>query len=395
MFLRRTVVTVALLSLCGGALGAQLPDPNHETTTPDVPGLTPATSVCKTSADETYATSKENPVKTGGGDMYMASRQVKYLSALRGPAGEGIHFKRNGSLRGADGTILDAYRLDIRGGKSITIYIDGYHWSDPLAPVGLLCGASMNLVPPGPDPFETTRQQQAFAVGLGAAEVQPISIDADGSKLHGVAYDYPRLIAMAARAAAAAGKPLDANALPRELLAPRLVIVATPLVCGAETIAPVSVTLADARGTQPQQAAKASGEKLADLSPGLAPIPNAIAVAYAVPGLIAGAKVTVRYAQPCNGTSEAVSTVAQTQPRVLKQAPAPVPAGRTVPADGARVVLQLFVAADGSAMFPVFVSGDYAFTDAAIESLKEWRFEPSRMNGAPLYQPEKVMVVVK
>ncbi len=59
------------------------------------------------------------------------------------------------------------------------------------------------------------------------------------------------------------------------------------------------------------------------------------------------------------------------------------------------MVLQLFVAADGSALYPVFSSGAYEFTDAAIASLKDWRFEPTRVNGAPLIQPEQVMVIVK
>ena len=87
--------------------------------------------------------------------------------------------------------------------------------------------------------------------------------------------------------------------------------------------------------------------------------------------------------------------VSLTQPRVLKEAPAPAPPGKTPPADGARMVLQLFVAADGTALFPAYVSGPLEFTDAAIASLKDWRFEPSRINGARIYQAEKVMVVGK
>ena len=46
-------------------------------------------------------------------------------------------------------------------------------------------------------------------------------------------------------------------------------------------------------------------------------------------------------------------------------------------------------------MNPAFVSGAYEFTAAAAESLKGWTFEPARANGAPLYRPEQVQVVVK
>lgn len=390
----------AVLLACGLAgvfttsAGAQLGDPTHETTTSDVPGLTAATSLCKIADDVSFGT-KENPIKTGGGDLYMASRQVKYLSALRGPAGEGIHFKRAGSVRSSDGnTILDLYNLDYKGVR-LSLYIDGYHWADPVAPPSLLCGAPFNLAPPGPDAFETTKQRLTIAISLGAAEVAPISLDADGSNTHGVVYDHARLVALAARAAAAAGKPLEADKLPRDVGQARMVVIAAPLACGAEKIPADSVKLTDARGTEPPSTIRVAGAKIADLAPGLPAADDAIAVAYAVPGPIAGARTTVHYARPCNGLQDVTLPFTFTPPHVVKEAPAPAPPGKTVPADGARVVLQLFVASDGSALYPAFVSGPLEFTDAAIESLKGWRFEPSRVNGAPLYQPEKVMVVVK
>src|SRR3974377_748988 len=111
----RIALVASVFSLCAVGLGAQGLDPRHQPTTPDVPGLTAEASKCPLSTDRTYGLAIENPVKVGGGDMYMASRQVKFLSALRGPAGEGVHFKRTGSMPGPDGTILDAYMLDIKG----------------------------------------------------------------------------------------------------------------------------------------------------------------------------------------------------------------------------------------------------------------------------------------
>lgn len=397
MMKARSVATVIAIAVACGSTDAfgQLSDPTHETTTTPVPGMTPATSLCKISTDETYGLTPANPVKTGGGDLYMAARQVRFLSALRGPAGEGTHFKRGGSLHASDGTILDSYSMEILGGKKTTLYVDGYHWADPIAPVGFLCGVAMNLAPPGPDAFETMRQQQGIAIGLGAAEVEPISLDPDGSKRHGIAFDHMRLIGLAARAAAAAGKPLAPNSLPREIIQARMVVIASPLACGAETIAPETIGLTDARGTAPPSPNKATGEGIAALAPGLPSMPGAVAVMYSVPNLIAGARTTIHYAKPCEGVQDVTLPVTLTPPRVLHEAPAPAPPGSTPPADGARVVLQLFVADDGTALYPAFVSGPFEFTDAAIESLKGWRFEPSRINGARLYQAEKVMVVVK
>jgi hypothetical protein len=253
----------------------------------------------------------------------------------------------------------------------------------------------MNLAPPGPDPFETTRQLNAIAVNLGAADVDPISIDADGSRAHGVVYDHVRLIALAARAAAPSGAPLDPTRLPQPVASPHLVVIAVPVVCTGETIAPESVRLTDKNGNQPPVTGTASGAKIADLSPGLAARADAIAIAYAVPALIAGARTTVHYAKPCDGQQDVELPVTMANPRVVSQAPAPPPRGKTVPPDGAKVVMQIFVAADGSALHPAFVSGAYEFAAAAAESLKGWRFEPTRVNTAHIYKAEQVMVVIK
>jgi hypothetical protein len=390
-----SAIAIAIAVVCASAgPSAQLQDPTHETTTAAVPGMTPATSLCRISTDETYGLTPANPVKTGGGDMYMAARQVRFLSALRGPAGEGTHFKRGGSVKAPDGTILDTYSMEILGGKKTALYVDGYHWVDPIAPAGFLCGVAMNLAPPGPDPFETTKQQRGIAIRLGDAEVEPISLDPDGSKKHGIVYDHVRLIGLAARAAVA-GKPLDADNLPRDLIQARMVVIATPLACGADTIAPETITLADAQGNAPPSTGKASGDKIRGLASGLPPVPDGVAAAYSVPNLIAGARTTIHYTKPCEGVQDVTIPVNITQARVLREAPAPAPPGKTPPADGARVVLQLFVAADGTALFPAYMSGAFEFTDAAVESLKGWRFEPSRINGAQLYQTERVMVTVK
>ena len=53
------------------------------------------------------------------------------------------------------------------------------------------------------------------------------------------------------------------------------------------------------------------------------------------------------------------------------------------------------LAADGTALLPAFFSGAVEFTDDAVESIKSWSFEPSRINGARIHQAERVMVVVR
>jgi hypothetical protein len=53
-----------------------------------------------------------------------------------------------------------------------------------------------------------------------------------------------------ARAAAASGVPLDPKQLPQPIAQPHLIVIATPLVCAGETIAPESVRLTDSAGSR-------------------------------------------------------------------------------------------------------------------------------------------------
>jgi hypothetical protein len=108
----RIDVTASALCLCAVALSAQVGDPSHETTTQDVPGLTAEASKCALSTDPTYGLTTDNPIKTGGGAMYLASREVKFLNALRGPAGEGVHFKRAGSMESLKGWKFEPARVN-------------------------------------------------------------------------------------------------------------------------------------------------------------------------------------------------------------------------------------------------------------------------------------------
>jgi hypothetical protein len=391
------VLIVASAAVSPRVTLAQINDPNHETTTADIPGLTAASSLCGISEDETFGVTEANPVKVGGGAVYLASREVKYLSALRGPAGQGLHFKRNGSLRGPDGTILDSYTVEYAGiPRAAKFYIDGYHWTTPIAPKGWLCGAAMNLDPPGPDPFETQDHLRLLAVQMGEQPVAPISIDPDGSSAHGVVFDHVRAIALAARAAAAAGKPLDPKLLPREVGQPHMIAIAYPLSCDGKSIAPESLRVTDGSGNSPQTLARANGDKIADLAPGFTAPPGSIGISYAASGLIDGAKAIIKYSEACAGSPQELVLAARSERgRLLKSAPGIAPAGVAVPAAGAQVRVQVFLASDGTPLFPAYAGGPYELAEAAIAAAKEWRVDPPKMNGAPLLQTSTLSIVFR
>jgi hypothetical protein len=121
-------------------------DATHDTQSGDIAGLTVATSKCAVADDEQYGFRTDHAIQVRGDAFTGPAREVKYLNALRGPTGQGIHFRRLGSLQGPDRTILDAYEITYAGlDKPLRIYVDEYHFDDPKAPKGLLCGVAIGL----------------------------------------------------------------------------------------------------------------------------------------------------------------------------------------------------------------------------------------------------------
>ena len=158
----------------------------HETKTPDVAGLTRDNSRCAVAEDEEYGRSQDKPILIGGGVYTMAAREVAYMSALRGPTGQGVHFFRQGSTppRGAKGP-LDVYQVNYAGlDKPVILYLDAYEEGELKAPAGFVCASPLRPVSkPGPgtpvsgeisNPSTTGAAEEttADAPGLTAASSQ-------------------------------------------------------------------------------------------------------------------------------------------------------------------------------------------------------------------------------
>jgi hypothetical protein len=105
--------------------------------------------ICRVSSDKTYGYAVENAIKLGGDFLAGPDRQVEYLRLLRGPAGEGVTFKRRGSSSSSDQTIIDVYELAYPGlDKPIVLYLNEYAWSPPMVPAGLTCSGPIQLKEP-------------------------------------------------------------------------------------------------------------------------------------------------------------------------------------------------------------------------------------------------------
>ena len=360
-----------------------------------------APSMCPVATDAAYAYTPEQAVQVGGGAMFVASRERRYLDALRGPAGEPVQYKRGTSLESPDGqSILDKYEVTYAGAeKPVTLYLDAYHFDDRLhAPKGFTCAAAIALDPPGPDLFQASRHLVRLAVEHGAQrDIAPIPLDSassDGNTApRGVVLDHYRMMARAARAAALEGKPivLDPSVRPPDTLRLRTVVIAYPLECGGRQIAPQAVELVSTQGQHaPRHGEYVSGEPLTQLVANL-PVPDgSLAATFGVQAPRQNDTVKITYAEPCQGAAEVVMPLRHTPLRFLNQPEPAIPEGSSLAAGSIRLQAQVDV--EGRLQYPTYVGGPRELLQPAIQALRDWSVEPARMNNAPVSTPIVVQV---
>ena len=295
-------------------------------------GLSP----CAVSDDPTYGWTRENAVPIGGGAMYVSARERRYLDALRGSEGQAVRYRRIGSVPKApnDLTILDRYEVTYDGLLApAELYLDAYHYWEPRAPKGLTCGQPINLQPTL-DVFQATESLRSTALDQGATRVfEPIPLDADGSRTHGLVWDGFRTLAMAARTAVAAagGKPSRPDG--------GTIVLAYPLSCDGRTVKPVAIDILTSQG----QPLPRGGELV-----------KGGALAALLPDTSAPADFT----------------------------PPPLPQGANSAEN--RLLLQVLIDLDGRLQAATYVGGPTHLQTAALEAVKTWRAEPARINGSPV-----------
>ena len=161
----RYATTAALLLLLG-ACSPRVPPVTPETGPaqspagePAPPGPTPtpashplpergdSSRTVRSSADPAYAVTPEKPVKVGGGFNDGARHQEAYLNALRGPDGQPVTWKRQGTccpFKTPNGIVgerglLDRIEVTYKGLKDpVILYLNLYDRETPLAPLGFM-----------------------------------------------------------------------------------------------------------------------------------------------------------------------------------------------------------------------------------------------------------------
>jgi hypothetical protein len=364
------MAAIHVLMLAGGLVGMQQ--------------ASPQVAPCPVSDDPSYGLTMEKPVRVGGGAMYVAARERRYLDALRGPAGEPLTYTRSGSggppgLRGP----IDIYRVTWTGLETpVTLYLDAYHFDDaPKAPKGLTC-AGFALGAPPVDAFAATDAMIRLAIETGpAVDVAPVSLDADGSASHGVALDQFRAIALFARAASTAGTPLLPDQQPRDLPGPGLRVYAYPVKCGERTVAPASIEILPPQGGMvPRVGDLLTGDGVATLTRGFTAPAGSMAALFTIGMLRHGDTVRITYADVlCDGVSKDRGLVARATPAKAVSLPPPaLPAGMT---SASPVWLQTVIDPQGRFQQAMYIGGPEVLIAPALEAIKSWRAEPARVNG--------------
>jgi hypothetical protein len=359
---------------------------------PALPQLPPNSSVkpaCTVAEDDKYGYSPEQPIQVGGSPVYGAARQRRYLDTLRGLEGQPVQYKRTGQSRGADGTILDAYEVTHAGlAKPVTLYLDWYHFNRQKAPRGFTCAGPFALAIPPPSSFQEFDDVRYVAMAQGETKAfAPIPLGANAATPRGVAYDKFRIFALAAREAVAKGTRLDPQNPPQPLMLQQgLVIVAYPLTCADRTVPATAIDIVAPNGTSlPKNGqAQVAGEELARMLHGASFPAGSIGLAVTLTRPRPNDTVKITYGEGACGTenNQASETFAMAPARTLDTPAALLPDGVAPPDEP--VLLQVLIDLDGALQRPTYVGGPQHLFRAAADAVGRWRFDPARINGAPV-----------
>lgn len=239
---------------------------------------------------------------------------------------------------------------------------------------------------------DETELLDRLAVDLAAqGPIPPIEMTIERPMLH--VYDRFRLVALAARAAADAGRPLDPSHLPAELREPRTIVIAlrgSPL----DDHQPArGLELQRRKGPRAKRASLTS-DALRVWLPGVDVPGDAFSAAFDIASLQPGDRIKIlSFAsrvqigmpgmpnQVVAGPSDI--TVNFSVPKELSR-PAPrLPEGYAPGSDTA-VTVEGVLDLDGRVRYARAIDGPAALRDAAVAAVGEWHYEPARMWKSPV-----------
>ena len=248
-----------------------------------------------------------------------------------------------------------------------------------------------------PDPFQPTEALIAVAIEQGTVrDFSPIPLDPDGATRHGVVFDQFRMIARAARAAAAARTRVDAALLPAAIVGPRTIVLAYPLLCDSRSTNPGAIEIVGAQGTPIRRDGDYTRDAaIGALLPGVQAPVASLAATFPIQTLGPMDTIRITYADAaCTGGPLELEFPVEFTPARTIEAPTPaLPPG--LAASDTPVRLQALVDLDGRLQRAVYVGGPAHLTRAAVDAIQRWRSEPPRINGAPIVRAVRLQVKFK
>jgi hypothetical protein len=273
----------------------------------------------------------------------------------------------------------------------MVLFLDWYHYYPPRAPRGFKCGQPFNLGAPPVSPFQESDDARALAVAQGASrDFAPIPLDADGQATHGVMFDRFRMLARAARLAAASGSTIDLKNPPRDLVE-GLVVLAHAITCEGRPIQVTAIDVVAANGAALPRAGLVQTANVKRLLPGVDAPEGSLAATFQLATPRRGDAIRIAYAEGCGAAPNVVTLPVQvTNGRLADAAMPPLPPGAT---ENQPVFLQALLDLDGVLQRPSYVGGPQQLTAPAIEAIGRWKSEPARINGAAV--PVGVMLQIR
>lgn len=362
-----------------------------QTPAPALTGDRSLASKCDVSDDPRYGRSRDTPIRVGGLPLYGAARQRRYLSALGGPAAQAITFKRRGAVGpNRDGVLIDLYEVSYAGlEEPVELFLDFYHWEPPVAPRGFICLTEIGLAEPAP-PGAGERQLVELAIASGSkGDVPPMPLGADGSPRHGVVIDRFRYVAAAARGLVPMGQEVTPDSL-AGVFGNQFIVVANPLKCGGKTRRPRGIAIRGGRQlVHPRRVLDASAVRL--FFPWIDVDDGALGAAFVGSHPPPGGEVVLAYDGPaCPGEADTVMLPIKARPPEKVVDVAPVwPASVPPSTFDAPVVVEVRarIGLDGVPGDLEAVGGPPAFFEPAFDAVRQWRYVPFTINGAPAYAP--------
>jgi len=347
--------------------------------------------LCAVSTDPAYGFSLTQPVQVGGGAMYAAARERRYLDALRGPRGDAVRYTRTGSTMppGVDDPV-DIYSVTYDGlAAPLTLYFDAYHFSEPKAPRGFLCARAVSSGPPPPDALRAAEQLDALAAVIAAAPgFRAGPVDLGGDPPLGLLLDAFRVKSRRARTAASS----PAAATIADGAAARTTVVAFPQTCGGRLVSPSAIALVGDDGAV--VAASATETAMARVRawfPGQNLPAGSIAAVFGPDALQLRMQVRVSFADPACAATPMRESALEYVPAQLVEAPMPArPASDTTGV--ASVAVEAVIDHQGVFQQVRALGGPPALAQLAEATVRGWKAQPPRASGAPIAAPVTLQI---